>query len=495
MDAFDESSVFARTSEILQKHVPSGLYAEDFSAEHTKVLTTELSKHFELKSLLARKDEVRRAIKKYFSDTHDELIVVFHKNSEIIIREKNALSKKKFNRLVLKSIQKYLTYEESPFEQDINGGVCKLDETKVNSFNILLEIDNEKLFKKVLRESTKRFLHLKNEDQIVFLNNSLFIKKASKELHERRLLAFPKEEFYKIQKRYFNFDILPLIEEKLLLNIPISIDFTKVSNQKFSKIYIKTFHNVIYGVVSPILKNEDEPVVKHFTNFMLRKYFDEMMIICAEELSYLVLQHNMNAEKFLLYYNGGLIATAEKKTFVKPLILHENGNEYKMNELLSTIIRFEIINSKTKNQEKAIVIAKNSSIDLEQSKKSIERRQYEHVDQLTKFQKTSKNILESIARRKEHKSGVNKKLLSSEELLVIERKESFEFNSVRLHKDIQKYKHNRKKVKEDLQNEQSKFEVLKHELAPLKKNYLIAMKAIARAMAKKLEPVSIKDKS
>jgi len=494
MVSFDKSSVFVRTSEILQKHLPSGLYAEDFSAEHTKVLTVELIKYFKLEDVLECKDEVRRAIKEYFSDTHDELIVVFHKDSEIIIREKNALSKKKFNRLVLKSIQKYLTYEESPFEQDINSGVCRLDEIKVNSFNSLLEVDNEKLFKKVLRESTKRFLHLEDEDQVVFLNNSLFVKKASKKTSERRLLAFPKEEFFKIQNRYFNFDILPLIEEKLLLNIPISIDFTKISNQKFSKIYIKTFHNVIYDVVSPILENEDEPVVKHFTNFMLRKYFDEMMIICAEELSYLVLQHNMNAEKFLLYYNGGLIATAEKKTFVKPLILHEDGNEYKMNELLSTIIRFEIVNSKTKNQEKAIVIAKNSSINLEEHKKSLEKRQYEHVSKLTEFKNISKSILKSIARRKEHQSGINKKLLSSEELSVIERKELFELNSVKLHKDIQKYKHNRKKVKEDLQNEQSKFEVLKHELVPLKKNYLISMKAIARAMAKKLEPVSVKDK-
>jgi len=492
MDSFDRLSVFVRTSEILHINLPSGLYAEDFSADHTKILTTELSKYFKFENILECKDEVRRAIKEHFSDTHDELIVIFHKNSEIIIREKNSLSAKKFNRLVLKSIKKYLTYKESPFIQEIKGGVCRLDKSNVDSFNNLLNLDNEKLFKRVLRESTKRFLHLEDEDQVVFLNSSLFVKKASNEPSERRLLAFPKEEFYKVQNRYFNFDIFPLIEEKLLLKIPISIDFTKINNQKFSKIYIKTFHNVIYDVVSPILENEDEPIVKHFTNFMLRKYFDEMMIICAQELSYLVLQHNMNAEKFLLYYNGGLITTSDKKTFVKPLILHEDGNEYQMNNLLSTIIRFEIVNSKTKNQEDAIRVVQKSVTDLEDYKKILEKKQHEHVSKLSEFQRITKNTLESIAKRKEHKLGINKKLLSSEELSVIKRKDVFELDSIVLHKNIQKYKHNRKKVNENLKTEQSKLEILEHELEPLNKNYFIAMKAIARAMAKKLEPITPK---
>jgi len=489
MNSFDELSVFVKTSEILQKNLPSGLYAEDFSAKHTKILTSELSKYFKFKNILESKEEVRRAIKEYFSDTHDELIVIFHKNSEIIIREKNNISTKKFNRLVLKSIKKYLTYKESPFIQEIKGGVFRLDKSNVDSFSNLLKIDDEKFFKKVLRESTKRFLRLDDDDQVVFLNNSLFVKKASNEPSERRLLAFPKEEFSKIQDRYFNFDIFPLIEEKLLLNIPISIDFTKINNQKFSKTYIKTFHNVMYSVVSPILENEDEPVIKHFTNFMLRKYFDEMMIICAQELSYLVLQHNMNAEKFLLYYNGGLIAAADKKTFVKPLILYEDGNEYKINNLLSTIIRFEIVNSKTKNQEEAIRAIQKKLTDLEDYKKVLEQRQHGHVNKLLEFQKVKKDTLESIAKRKEHKLGINKKLLNSEELFVIKRKETFELDSVKLHKDIQKYKHNRKKMNGNLKIEQSKLKILENELEPLNKNYFVAMKAIARAMAKKLEPI------
>jgi len=493
MNSFDELSIFTKTSEILQNNLPNGLYAEDFSSNHTKILTTELSKYFKFENILEHKEEVRRAIKEYFSNTHDELIVIFHKNSEIIIREKNDLYTKKFNRLVLKSIKKYLTYKQSPFIQEVKGGVFKLDKFNVKAFNSLLKIDDEKIFKKVLREATKRFLRLEDEDQVVFLNNSLFVKKTSNEPSERRLLAFPKEEFSKIQNRYFNFDMFPLIEEKLLLNIPISIDFTKINNQKFSKTYIKIFHNIIYSVVSPILENEDEPVIKHFTNFMLRKYFDEMMIICAQELSSLVLQHNMNAEKFLFYYNGEVIETPDKKTFVKPLILYEDGNEYQMHNLLSTIIRFEIVNSKTKNQEEAIMIIQKKLTDLEDYKKILEQRQHEHVNKLLEFQKIRKNTLEIIAKRKEHKLGINKKLLNNEELFVIKRKEIFELNSIKLHKDIQKYKRNRKKMNENLKIEQSKLKILENELEPLDKNYFIAMKAIARAMAKKLEPVTYKE--
>ena len=490
MDSFDKLSIFVKASEILKKHIPSGLYAEDFSQKHTQILSTELGKHFQFEDLLECKDEVRRALKEHFSDTHDELIIIFHKNSEIIIREKNGTTKKKFNRLVLKSIKKYLSYSESPFVQENSGGVCRMDEAKVNSFNTLLDLDNEKLFKQILRESTKRFLNLDDNDQIVFLNNSLFIKKASNDISERRLLAFPSEEFSKIKNKYFKEDIFHIIEEKLLLNIPITIDFTKISNHKFTKNYIKTFHLVIYDVVSPILENEDEPVIKHFTNFMLRKYFDEMMIICAQELSYLVLQHNINAKKFLLYYNGGLIATSDKKTYVKPLLLHEDGNEYKINDLLSVIIRFEIVNSKVINQKKAITVAQKAVTELEIHKQSLETKQNAHVSTLTEFERIAKGTLQSIGRRKEHRPKINKDLLSTEELSIIKRKSALEFESIKLHKDIQRYKHNRTEVKENLKIEQSKLSILEKELKPLQHNYNIAMEAIARAMAKKPEPIA-----
>jgi len=487
MDSFDKHAVFNTTCRILENHIPHGFYAEDFSDIHTKILSSELMKHFDFKYLVECKDEVRNAIKSHFSDTHDELIVVFYNNTKIIIREKANLDKKQFNRLVLKSIKKFLTYDKVPFLEQKNGAIMKLVEERLRSFRTVLSLRNEKLFRKVLKEATKKFLHLDEDDQVLFLNSAMFVKKASLIAQERRSSGLPHEELKKIHDKYFNRSLLPQIQEKLLTLISTSLDFSAISNEKFSKIFIKSFQSVITEIVKPTLEHEDDGVIKHFANYLLRQYFDDMMLICAQQLVDKALNQDVNAKKFLLYYNGGF-TTLNGKPHIKPLIMQEDGNEYEIIYLFTTISRYKLVLNKVHSQEKNMNKIQEQLATLDRQKADLEVKQRLHVKELMEFERIAKSTLLSISKRNEHRFKVNKKILSPEELSIIERKESLQKLSEQLNEAVHQFKKDRTKEKKILALEDAKIQIYKKELANVEGKYFEIMKAISRAMAQKPEP-------
>jgi len=488
MNSITKNTLFDKTVNILESNIPKWLYAEDFSQNETKILIAELLKHFDSNFIIQNRDEVRDAINKYFSHTHDDLIVIFRENQEIIIREKASPDKKRFNRLVMTLIEYMTTDEKNQFIEEENTAVLKFDKSKVSSLETHLNLEDKNHFKKVLHESTKRLLHLNVEDQIIYLNNALYVKKGVSTGYEKRLNSFPREEFSKIKDKYFNKDMLPLIKSKLLYVLSDSLNFTKIDNQTFSKIYLEIFHNLVYKIVQPILKDEEELVIKYFTNFLLRDYYDAMMVVCATELSKKVTQRDINAEKFLNYYNGEIVSINNRR-YIKPIIMSEDGNEYKIFNILSIITRYHTILFKVKNQDKNVKNAKQALENIEKKKVLLDNRQHEYVQSLTKFESIANQTLTSIARRKEHRLKINKKLLSNEELSIIEKKEALENTSVKLNQSIHRYIGNHNKLKKILVTEEKKSLIMKKELAPLNSDYFEIIKALSKTMAKKLELV------
>ena len=488
MSSITKNALFEKTVNILESNVPKWLYAEDFSQKETKILTTELLKHFDSNFIIQNRGEVRDAINKYFSDTHDDLIVIFRENQEIIIREKANPDKKKFNRLVLTLIEYMTTDEKNKFIEEKNTAVLKFDESRINSLETHLNLEDKNHFKKVLHESTKRLLHLNVEDQIIYLNNALYVKKGLSTGYEKRLNSFPREEFSKIKDKYFNKDMLPLIKSKLLHILSDTLDFTKIDNQTFLKIYLEIFHDLVYKIVQPILKNEEELVIKYFTNFLLRDYYDEMMIVCATELSKKVTLRDANAEKFLNYYNGEIVSINNRR-YIKPIIMSEDGNEYKIFNILSIITRYNTILYKVRNQEKNVKNAKQALENIEKQKVLLGNKQHEYVQSLSKFENMANQTLTSISRRKEHRLKINKQLLSNEELTIIEKKEALENTSIKLNQSIHRYKGNHNKFKKMLITEEKKSLIMKKELEPLNSDYFAIIKALAKTMSQKLELV------
>jgi len=488
MSLISKDTLFYKTVEILELKIPKGLYAEDFSEKETKVLTRELLKDFDSNFIIENRDEIRSAINKYFSDTHDELIVIFKKNHGIIIREKASPDKKKFNRLVLTLI-KYITMDEkNQFSKEENTSILKFDESKITSLEKHLNLEDKNHFKKVLHESAKRLLHLNIEDQIIYLNNALYVKKGLSTGYEKRLNSFPREEFSKIKDEHFNKDMFPLINKKLLHLLSNTLDFSKINNQFFLKVYLELFHNLVCDIVKPILKDEEELVIKYFTNFLLRDYYDEMMIVCAKELSKKVSQRDKNAEKFLHYYNGEIVSINNMK-YIKPIIISEDGNQYEIFNVLSIITRYNIILAKVKNQEKNVEDAKKALDNIEKEKVNLDDSQNKYAEKLAKFDSMANKTLISISRRKEHRIKINKKLLSKEELLIIEKKEALEKISSKLTQTIYGYKGNYNKLKNILTSEEEKSLILQKELEPLNKDYFEIIKSISKAMSKKLEAI------
>jgi len=144
MNSITKNTLFDETVNILKSNIPKWLYAEDFSQKETKILTTELLKCFDSNFIIENRDKVKEAINKYFSDTHNDLIVIFRENQEIIIREKASPDKKKFNRLVLTLIEYIATDQKNKFSEEKNSALLKFDESKINSFETHLNLKDKK---------------------------------------------------------------------------------------------------------------------------------------------------------------------------------------------------------------------------------------------------------------------------------------------------------------------------------------------------------------
>jgi len=279
--------------------------------------------------------------------------------------------------------------------------------------------------------------------------------------------------------------MLPLIKSKLLSILSDTLNFTRIDNQTFLKIYLEIFQDLIYKIVQPILKDEEELVIKYFTNFLLRDYYDEMMVVCATELSIKVAERNINAEKFLHYYNGEIVSI-NNRTYIKPIIMSEDGNEYKMFDILSIITRYNKVLTKVKDQEKSVENAKKDLENIEKQKVGIDEKQHKYVQSLSKFESLANKTLTSISRRKEHRLKINKQLLSSEELTIIEKKEALENTSIKLNQIIHRYIGNHNKFKKILITEEKKSLIIKKELEPLNNDYFGIIKALAKTMSQKL---------
>jgi len=367
------------------------------------------------------------------------------------------------------------------------------------------------LMKKAFRDT----LNLHSRDAIFFLNKKLVVKKF---IHKEKIKkdcntrfgSIPAEELEKLIVKYFPEDIWERVYTELENLVTSSLDFRSITNKYFMDNYIKLFQKIFLKIVIEQAKDEEKEVINGLANFLLRKYFDDMLFVLAEELTKLASNKEGSAEAFLRYYNGDTIFDDEKRPFIKPQIIDAKNKVWHPSAIMSmTLQHFQQL-KKIQFQEEKYSPYKKEFEEHEQERKNLEVQIKNLLIVKETFEKNSQEFIKEVKANKIELDGLReeakalgtnvpleisdkinilsimyKNSYKKEEKMFDERKD-MEKKMTNLNTRIVSHKAEHKAMELKMESVKEMLETYKEELAPINTKYDVAMHALAKTLSKKL---------
>lgn len=464
--------IYDTTISFLNEYVPTGFYAEDFLDTYSDQLTSLLHEKFTSDMLIESKEMVRRALKEYFGEHHYEILVVFHKNNRIMIREKASLEQKAKSRIVLKIIERLLVDHNDIFPKTLGEGVFVLESAIIEPIREIIASEDD-IFIDSLKTAVRRIMSLHDRDATFIIQNRLYIKKfilpevVKQKNINRRLDGFDPIIFKNLKEKYFKYDIKKELHLRLDYLFSRELNFKTVDNQYFYENYLRYFQYTIEDMVYHKFK-EDNAALIYFVNYLLRENFDEMIVYAASKLATLATNNEGNSKTFLGYYDK----ISENPPYNSEVIL----------ELALEQDRFE---EEIQSYNAAIARIKLDVKSNSRKKDTLLEEQEKHLIEINEFQKTSQAILNTLKNNDIHKNGINRRFLNERELKLVDQKENLDKITEQLNKKVLVYKQERQNLDKKLSIENQNIKDAQKSFEPIQSKYLKAMNWLARAMVNK----------
>ena len=467
-------SVYDSTLTFLNETIPDGFYAEDFLEQYSGELSLYLENIFNAQEVVEEKEMIRRGLKEYFGEYHQEIMVVFHKEKHIIIKEKASINQKIKSRTVLQLVEKLKALDKSTFPKSINDQTFILGSNELNKIKETVETDDI-TFRDSIKVAVRRVLDLHERDAIFIIQNILYVRKfmipqeKEKKHTERRLDGFDPAIFSSVKEKYFNYDISHELDERLEHLFTNELNFTHIKNDFFLNNYLRFFQYVIEDMVYHKFQ-EDNTALSYFVNYLLRENFDDMLLFAASRLSYLASIDSGSAKKFLIHYDN----------------FQKDGeyNSKKILELASERARHE---TSIRLYEKEIAKIKLDIKTNLRKKDLLIEEQKQHTYKFNEFQKTSQAIFNTLQNNDTHKNGINRQFLNEREIKLVNQKEDLDKATEQINIKVQNFKKERQFLDIALKEEIKKESELELKFEPIMKEYLKAMDWLARSLVEKVD--------
>ncbi len=302
-------------------------------------------------------------------------------------------------------------------------------------------LDEEEV-KTYIREVIEAVFELDPKDIVLFLRNKIYIRlytppKAVPQGQERRYAGEDPDEMERMFNALFPDGLLEEIEEYLPEILDEQLNFTLIDNVTFNKNYIQVFRSMVDILLVETVENMPMDKLEGFTGYVLRQYFDEILVYTARELLYYVEERNKNAEAFIKYYKDEIIIDADGRKIQKHAIIDAKKQTWNYSAILSVLMqyaqakkRLEQQDTKIANIERRIEEIKGEVAYERQEKQSAE----EHVNKLNEhltLKKAQMHRRESAGEKnalwhaqvsKEHSELLDELKISREEALFAGRR-------------------------------------------------------------------------
>jgi len=336
---------------------------------------THIEKRYPFDEFIKELPEIKQAFKDFFEPIG---IVIFRYKEDIGIQFKifpYSVEPKNSEHLkdiiqIIKNNKKYIEYPYKgqtdqiavygKIRRDINRELSNSDES-VNT-------------KELIKYAIKKTLNLSDKDIITQLRKKYIIKifKKNNTLNDRaeepkkregisnRYNGYTPEEIKNTYEKIFLKDdklihtFLKNIMNYLFANI---LNFRTITNEFYEKKVLKIIHTKITSELSNYVELEEDYLIG-VTGYLMRINFQEIHELMARELIECIYQRDINANKFLCYYNGTIVFKNTKR-YKAPSIETEDGKQWNNATLIGICnLWMNIKKRRNESKEKFLTINK-----------------------------------------------------------------------------------------------------------------------------------------
>lgn len=474
---------------VLKSFLPADLYALDFTTEYYKKLFDTLKLSDDQKSFELKRGTLIEGIVEFFKLSFQIISVELDYDRCTIT--KHFLDKTGSETLdrMMHNNAKFLTdiatrndkYRILPYLLSIP------EETREILFKGFFN-NNEKADKaRVLtRLQMQPIFNLSERDIIFFLRGRIWIRysmppKKIIDGQDKRFAGESVEILNALYTKYFPKGMWEDIESILSEVLEEKLNFSLIDNDTFSKTFIPVFRGMIEILLIDVISPEDRYKIEGFTGYVLRQYFDQILLYTAKNLLVFIENRDKNAETFVKKFaENTLIDSIGNKTKTYAIV-DSKQQVWNYATILSMLLQYKQIKLRIVTQNNAIASVQ------EQIKNCDETLMFEKNTlsmQETKLDTIIKNIADSELKNFNSKKGNDPiQAKRHEELLTMKRTEENELYLMknRIANNTIQFERLQKKIK----HEKDAKVILLEQAEPIKETYERIAHALAVVLTKR----------
>lgn len=473
----------------LNSFLPANLYALDFTAEHYKKLLHTLKISDDEKIFEIKRGTLIEGLVQYFK--------LSHQNISVKLSLQNCLITKYFlddsgsvefdrllyhnSKLLINVAQEKNNFYILPFllliPADIKDTLFKLYLDK--------QMPIEKA-RHLTRQQVQPIFNLSEKDIIFFLRGRMWIRyftppKKITDGKDKRFAGESAEQLDAMYKTYFPNGMWKDIESILGEVLEEKLNFSIIDNATFSKTFIPVFRGMIEILLIDVMNPKDCDKIEGFTGYVLRKYFDEIILYTAKNLLGFVESRDKNAEIFIKAFSDNVLIDSNGIKTKQHAIIDEKNQTWNYVTILSILLQYKQAKLRIISQNKILATAKEQ---LKQYDENLTSEKNNQVSQEKKVDEIIKKIADSELKNFKNKEASDPlQVKRHKDLLSIKRTDENELylNKNRITNATIELARQRKKLKHETEAK----EILLEQTQPLKETYNRIANALALVLTKR----------
>lgn len=477
----------------LNSFLPANLYALDFTAEHYKKLLDTLKISEDHKSFEVKRVILIEGIIEYFKLSAQMVSInLSFRNCLITKQFMDDMESEEFDRIIHDNTIFLMEIATLRGEFQILPNLLVLPEDiRNNIFQVFMdkELTIEKA-RNLIRQQIQLVFKLNDRDVVFFLRTRIWIRYHTQpvkvsEGRDARYAGESPEVLEAMYNTYFSNDIWDEIESILNEILEEKLNFSVIDNVYFTKTFIPVYRGMIEILLVDRLKENDHEKIEGFTGYVLRQYFDKILLHTAKSLLNYVENRDKNAETFIKNFTDTIIIDTNGTKIQKYPIIDDKQQIWNYTSVLSVLMQYKQAKLKIMLQTKNIQTAREKVLVCEVD---IKLDNNNKLDQERKVEVIQKQVADGDLTYFTNKKNGHTSLLSSqvkwyEELLSARKIEENELKSInnRIINKIIELKRRRQRVILEIKA----HEMLMEQLTPIMETYESIAHGVAVALTKR----------
>lgn len=477
---------------VLKSFLPEGLYALDFSLVHYNKLLDILKISEERKYFDLKRDVLIEGIIEYFKLSAQMVSVnLSFRNCEITKQFMNEMESEEFDRNIHNNTVFLMEIATRHDEFKILPNLLVLpEEIRNNLFQIFT--DNEipiEIARKIIRHQIQPVFELNDRDVIFFLRTRVWIRYHVQQVkvdgRDTRFAGESPEVLEAMYNTYFPNDIWGDIEPILNEILEEKLNFSVIDNAYFRKTFIPVYRGMIEILLVDRLTPNDHEKIEGFTGYVLRQYFDNILLYTAKSLLDYVENRDKNAEIFIKNFTDTVVIDSNGTKIQKYPIIDDKQQKWNYASILSVLMQYKQAKLKIMLQNKNIQTAREKVTVCEIDIKSDNNNQLDQEQSLAVIQKqiADSDFTCFSSKKDGHPSLISSLSKQHEELLSARKIEENTLNIIknRIINKIIELKRRRQRVILEI----NAHEMLIEQLTPIMETYEGIAHGVAVALTKR----------